>query len=82
MTYYILQRTPTLIICDQRQTPVINVMNGDEALANRITTLLNNAEDIRILLDITENMDDANDVDLEHVRKHAQTIIAENTNGT
>lgn len=81
-TYYILQRKPTLIICDQHQTPVINVINGDEALATRITTLLNNAEDIVTLLDLADQVDTYDESSIEAIQNHAQTFNAEINNGT
>ena len=44
--YYVQQRKPDLLIADHTGN-ILHVMNNDEALANRIVTLLNNADEIK-----------------------------------
>ena len=57
--FYILQRTPQMLICNQHQEPVIAVLNGDEKLANRIVALLNNDDNIRTLLNMIDCEDES-----------------------
>ena len=44
--YYVQQRKPELLIADHTGN-ILHVMNNDEALANRIVALLNNADEIK-----------------------------------